>query len=141
MNKIERSPDELRAMFASAASLREGAQALLSLGDQHADSAAALCHEGAIRMMSAYIQSIGIEMMTADDMAAGFWNVCMSDCGELVAVDDEAQILIDCGSPEFPKSAEQAQIGVDCTIRLENAMLSAAPELAPDRDQSMDMNM
>lgn len=141
MSKFEKSLDELREMFASAVSLREGAQALLSFGDRHADSTAALCHASAVRMMSAYIELNGIELAPDEDMAADLWSACLSDCDELDAVDDEAQVLLDCGSSEFPKSLEKAQIGVDCAIRLEQAMLEAEPELAPNQSQSMGMGM
>ena len=131
MSDLKRSQAELQEMFASAVELRKGAEFLLVQVDKHADCAAVLCNAGAIRMMDAYCEFN--ELQPDGEMDADLWNACMAHREELYAIDDDAQLLLDCGCPHFPKSAEKAQFGVESAIRMEKAMLAVSPELAAAR--------
>ena len=143
MSRIEKEPGIGRQLFASAIDLREGAQALLALGgqNQYVQSVAVLCHQSAERMMCAYISLNGIHVEAGEDSTYDLWNLCRNHNPELEEAEIDAEALVDCGWVDFPQDSKTIQKAIESAIRLEKAMLQAAPGLASGYGHTDNMEM
>jgi len=129
--------EKSRRLFASAVKFREGAEAVMSNGNEYAGCAASLCHQSAMLMMAAFIQlkdrTVGL---TAELEPISIWGICTSLHEELDDADDEVQTLLDCEWAGYlPKPGQKetdvkyAREAIQCAKKLEQAMLEAAPGL------------
>lgn len=133
-------------LFASALRFREGAEAVLALGDGHAGNAAALCCQSARRMITALTWMKKLDNdMPLGNTAAGLWNVCTEAYGELNAVNIEALFLLSCEWAGYPKEPwqrkpdrEYALEAIRLSETLEGAILEIAPELTGRLEIDMD---
>jgi len=125
-------------LFASGLLFREGAEAVLALGDKYAGTAAALCCQSAQRMITAltWAKKLDNEVPLVNT-AAGLWSVCTAAYEELNAVNIEALFLFSCewaGYPKEPWQQKPDRVYTLDAIRfaetLEGAILDIAPELA-----------
>lgn len=138
MTEDEKRTAAAQKLFASAHRFREGAEAVLALGDRHAGNAAALCCQSAQRMITAltWVKKLDNEAPLIDT-AAGLWSVCAAAYGELNAVNTEALFLLACEWAGYPKEPWQQKPDREYALEairraeiLEGAILEIAPELA-----------
>jgi|GEM_PF-1998781 len=138
MTEDEKRADASQKLFASALRFREGAEAVLALGERFAGNAAALCCQSAQRMITALTWAKKLDNdVPLVNTAAGLWDICTAAYEELKSVNADALFLLACEWAGYPKEPweqkpdrEYALEAIRRAATLEGAILNIAPELA-----------